>query len=150
MKQLIVKLILPLSIISFALFTKWWHVFVEDVPDTFFTGFPLPYVCKGWHTSLSLQIFIGELLFDFLIYFLFWYIMALAINYLGVQIKILKLFSKGLWVISIFFLTVGIILTLNPDNIFYSRCTFKMQVKKTGYTIGGYNITKPNCYNIPK
>ncbi|WP_234859378.1 hypothetical protein [Aquimarina aquimarini] len=47
MKKLIWKFILPITIISFTLFTKWWHVLVLDGPDEILTGFPFPYKCNG-------------------------------------------------------------------------------------------------------
>ncbi|MEM6768710.1 MAG: hypothetical protein AAF655_27470, partial [Bacteroidota bacterium] len=61
MKQLIWRLVIPLTIISFFLVTKWWFVAVEDAPDSWMYGFPFPYLCEGWHTSLSLQVFLKEL-----------------------------------------------------------------------------------------
>ena len=69
MKQIIrhiLTLVLPLTIILFGTITKWRYVYVEDGPDDFLYGFPLAFICTGWHTSMSLQIFISEIIFDFL------------------------------------------------------------------------------------
>jgi len=72
-KQLTWKLILPLTVISFATCNKWWYVFPVDAPDTMLTGFPFRYVGPDWHTSMSLQIFIMEFAIDILVYFTFWF-----------------------------------------------------------------------------
>ena len=74
MKQLTLKLIIPLSVISFATLTKWWYALPVDAPGTYLTGFPFPFVCNGWHTSMSLQIFAIEFFVDFLTYFLIWFL----------------------------------------------------------------------------
>ena len=66
-----VTLILPLSIISLTIFTKWWYILPVDAPDSMMYGFPIPYSCNGWHTSLSYQIFIFEFIVDLLIHFAF-------------------------------------------------------------------------------
>jgi len=65
MAKLISSLVLPLTIIFFGAITKWRYVAVEDGPNEFLHGFPLPFMCRGWHTSLSLQIFVSELVFNF-------------------------------------------------------------------------------------
>jgi hypothetical protein len=58
LKELIYKRIIPLTIISFLLVTKWWYVLPIDSPHSIMIGFPLAYSCKGWHTSMSEQYFI--------------------------------------------------------------------------------------------
>jgi hypothetical protein len=63
-KNLTWKLMLPLTLMSFATFTKWWYVLPVAARDTMMTGFPLPFVCEGWHTSMSLQIFMAEFLIN--------------------------------------------------------------------------------------
>lgn len=62
MKQLTLKLIIPLTVISFAIFTKWWYALPADAPDTMFHGFPFPFVCEGWHSSMTLQFLLQNLL----------------------------------------------------------------------------------------
>ena len=75
-KQLTWRLTLPLTIISFGLFTKWWYVLPVDAPDTMMAGFPFAFVGDGWFTSMSVQIFLIELCADFIIYFLFWLVIV--------------------------------------------------------------------------
>lgn len=51
-------------------------------------GFPFPYVCDGWFTSMSNQFFVTELIIDFLIYILFWLLLIFSINRFFVKITI--------------------------------------------------------------
>ena len=89
-KQLTWRLILPLTIISFGTFTKWWYVLPGDAPDTMMVGFPLAFAGDGWFTSMSLQIFLIEFIVDFIIYFLFWFLIVLLIRRILTQINISK------------------------------------------------------------
>src|SRR5678815_3945633 len=100
MKSLTLKIVVPLTIISFATFTKWWYTLPVDAPDTMFTGFPFPFVCDGWHTSLSLQIFVTEFIADLLTYFLFWFIVIFSVNRFVIKFKIHKAITIGLWTLS--------------------------------------------------
>ena len=65
------KFILLLTIISFLVFDKWWYALVTDGTDEIFYGFPLPYTCPGFHTSMSKQFFLMEFVIDFVTYFIF-------------------------------------------------------------------------------
>src|ERR1044071_5539679 len=94
MKSLTLKLILPLTLISFASFTKWWYVLVVDGPDEVLTGFPLPYVCAGWHTSASLQIFLLEFFIHLLCYFIFWFVLVFIFHRFIKPISINTIFTS--------------------------------------------------------
>ncbi len=127
------KLVLPLTIISFVIFTKWWYVEVVDGPPEILTGFPLPYMCPGWHTSLSLQIFVSGLIIDFLSYFAFWSILTLIVNRFIIEIKLNK-------ILTIFLLTVAGLLSVgmifigsNPDNIYTINRDFEIEILDSGY-----------------
>ncbi|WP_222931286.1 hypothetical protein, partial [Xanthovirga aplysinae] len=80
MKKLIWELVLSLTVISFSIFTKWWYVLPTDALDTVMSGFPLIWISEGWHTSMSLQIFVKELIINLLIYFVFWFTIVYTIN----------------------------------------------------------------------
>src|SRR5689334_21419761 len=88
MKQLTWKLVMPLTVMSFAVFTEWWYVLIVDAPDTMMIGFPFPYACDAWYTSLALQIFVSELLIDLLVYFLFWFVIVFCIDRFLIKIKV--------------------------------------------------------------
>lgn len=83
------RLVLPLTLISFVLWTKWWMVYTlpVDGPDIIMVGFPLTYAGDGWHTSMSLQIFFLEFSFDLLVYFLFWFAVIWVIDRFVVRIR---------------------------------------------------------------
>lgn len=151
MKNWIFKLVLPLTVISFGTFTKWWYAIPVDAPDTMFTGFPLAYNCSGWHTSLSLQIFVTEFIVDILIYFLFWFILIFCINRFLVQIKTYKWVTIVLWSSSAIFITFGTLVTANNDNVFYIKRTFEMKVLETGYEFIWQHTERPDYYKyFPK
>ena len=133
MKQLIFKLVLPLTVISFATITKWWYVLLVDAPDTLFVGFPFPFVCNGWHTSMSLQIFVTEFIADFLTYFLFWFIVLFCIDRLWTKIKPNKILIIGTWVLSGLVISGVSLIASNSDNIFYLKRSFDIEVMETGY-----------------
>jgi hypothetical protein len=133
MKQLTWKLIIPLTVISFTVFTKWWYVLAVDAPDTMMIGFPLPYFCNGWHTSLSLQIFLTELFINLLTYLSFWFVVIFSIEKFLTKINLSKVVT--LLLISTAGLCIcGLTLfALNPDNLFYIKRPFDIEVLKTGY-----------------
>ncbi|WP_127122329.1 hypothetical protein [Chryseotalea sanaruensis] len=133
MKQLLWKLILPLTIISFTIFSKWWYVHIIDGSDEILTGFPLPYMCRGWHTSLSLQIFVLGLIIDLLTYFAFWFMLTFIIHQFIVKIKLNKTLTIFLLIISGFLSVVMILIGSNSDNIYTLHMDFESEIHETGY-----------------
>lgn len=146
LKQLILKLVLPLTVILFSIFTKWWYVQVVDGPDEMLYGFPLPFVCSGWHTSMSLQFFISEFLLDFLIYFLFLFVVFFCIHRFIVSIKIPKLPAILLWSIAGIILAFSLLVVSNPDNVFYIKRHFEMEIMETGYKFTWKDQARPDFY----
>lgn len=133
MLRLSIKIIIPLTIISFTVFTKYWYALPVDAPDTIFTGFPLAYSCPGWHTSMSLQIFIKEFIVDILTYFTFWFVLLYLVNQFLIKIKTYKWLTIILWTTSVLIIGYGTLLAFNKDNLFYVKRPFEMQVLKTEY-----------------
>ncbi|MCU0436662.1 MAG: hypothetical protein MUC49_02025 [Raineya sp.] len=133
MKILIFRFIIPLTIISFIFFTKWWFVLPNDAPHTMLSGFPFPFVGDGWHTSLSLQFFIIEFILDFLIYFLFWYLLIFLINRFIIQIRIPKNLFIVLWSISLIFIFLSFYIVINSEPAFDIKRDWDMQILETGY-----------------
>jgi hypothetical protein len=135
MKDLSWKLVLPLTLISFVLWTKWWMVYAlpVDAPDIIMVGFPLTYAGDGWHTSLSLQIFFLELFVDLFVYFLFWFVVLLIIDRFVVKIQINR-------IVTFFTLTItGVILFglmrigANSTNLYYVKRPYDIEVLESGY-----------------
>jgi hypothetical protein len=144
MKSLTAKIIIPLTIISIATLTKWWYVLPVDAPDTMFTGFPFPFVCDGWHTSLSLQIFVREFFADFLTYFICWLIFIFCVNRFVVKLNPHKAVTTGLWSLSVLIIAFATLFAANADNRFYWKRTFDMKVMATGFQFGWQHIEKPD------
>ena len=141
---------MPLTVISFTLFTKWWYVLPVDAPDTMMAGFPMPYVCDGWHTSLSLQIFVVELFVDLAAYFLLWFGLIYVINTFVIQIRlhfivvITLLFVTGLFIVCLAFIAS------NRDNLFYLKRPFDIEVLETGYKYIWDGNTRPENFDFEK
>jgi hypothetical protein len=133
MKKLIWKLVIPLTVLSFILFTKWWYTLPRDAPDTIFYGFPLPYVCDGWHTSLSLQFFCAPFLIDAICYFLFWFIIIFCIHRYCIRIIIPKTITALLLSFMCLSLGFSVFVISNKDNLFYWKKNFDMEIMTTGY-----------------
>lgn len=146
MKQLTWRLILPVSVISFATFTKWWYTLPVDAPDTLYSGFPFPFVGEGWHTSMSLQIFILEFLIDFFIYFLFWFILVFLIHRFLTKLCLHKILTIAIWSIAGLIICGAVFIASFPDNIFYLTRTYEMEVMETGYKPIWQRIERPDYY----
>lgn len=135
MKQLLLKLILPLTLLSFTGFTKWWYALVVDAPDYVMYGFPFIYSCPAFHTSLAYQYFILEFLADILCYFSFWFLIVYAINK-KFPLRIKKAVSITLWILAVLVITppLGLQLLLG-DNVYRFKRDFDIEVFETGYTV---------------
>ncbi|MGL1887236.1 MAG: hypothetical protein OCD76_12050 [Reichenbachiella sp.] len=109
MKKLIRPYIIPLTLISFALITKWWFVIPIDAPESVMKGFPLPFMCNGWHTSGSRQFFVLEFFIDIALYFTFWFVLFYSYLRFVSDIKVIKSVSKILQTISGIFVLLFVI-----------------------------------------
>ena len=143
-KQLIWRLILPLTIVSFGTFTKWWYVLPVDAPDTMMIGFPLAFVSEGWATSMSLQIFVLELVFDFLIYFLFWFLLIVLINRYLAHAKVPRVLTGILWTLATFIIAIAIWVASLPEQSIDIKRDWDMQVMVTGYKLTWMNQDRPD------
>ena len=137
MKKLTWKLVLPLTVLSFMFVTKSWYTFVVGGPNVYMKGFPLICESPGFHTSMSMQLFVVEFLLNLLVYFLFWYIIVFLFNRFLLKIKIHKILYRLLIFLS--FLTMALyasILTIS-DVEFKLKRDFKIEVKSTTITVFG-------------
>jgi hypothetical protein len=132
-RKLISTLILPLTIILFGTITKWRYVYVEDGTDDFLYGFPLTFICSGWHTSLSLQVFVLELLFDFFVYFIFCLTIVTLTDKFIKQIQVTKYLKFGLYGLATLTLLLYGVVFSNPDNLFKMKREFKYKEIRNGY-----------------
>jgi hypothetical protein len=135
MKNLSWRLVLPLTLISFVLWTKWWMVYAlpVDAPDIIMVGFPLAYAGDGWHTSLSLQIFILEFFIDLLMYFLFWFVAIWTIDKYVVKIQINRIATIFLvataGLISLALIRIG----ADSTNLYYIKRPYNIEVLESGF-----------------
>ena len=132
-RKLILTLILPLTIILFGTITKWRYVYVEDGPDDFLYGFPLTFICSGWHTSLALQVFVLELLFDFFVYFIFCLTIVTLTDKFIKRIQVTKYLKFGLYGLATLTLLLYGVVFSNPDNLFKMKREFKYKEIRNGY-----------------
>src|SRR3954463_7631951 len=143
MKNLSLRLVLPLTIISFALITKWWYALPEDAPDTMYTGFPLVWKGTAWHTSLAYQVFMVELFIDLLAYFLFWFLLVYCVNRFWFTIQPPKWATITLCSVSIliiaFYTWIGILF----DHAYYFKKPYPMKIVKTGYEFFWQDTQRP-------
>ena len=144
MKQLTWRFVLPLTIVSFGTFTKWWYVLPVDAPDTMMAGFPLPFVSDSWHTSESLQIFMTEFIIDFLTYFLFWFLLALFIDRYLTQIRISKVLTAVLWTLSTLIFIIAVWIASMPEQIVEVKRNWDMRVMVTGYKLTWKHQDRPD------
>ncbi len=133
MKRLILNIVLPLTIITFSVFTKWWYVLPVDAPDTMMIGFPLVWLSDGWHTSGSLQIFVGELILDIAAYFLVLLFVFYAINRFFIEIKVPKMITAFCYIIVGIICFVAISIGSMEEHIYTANRDFEFEVLDTGY-----------------
>lgn len=143
MKRLTWTSILPLTIISFALFTKWWFTLPVDAPGTMMYGFPFIWYCDGWHTSLSLQIFILPLLANLAIFFLFWYSSFFLLQRFIVKVSVPKIITILALVFSSFISIGAVWMGSMPEHIYSWKQDFDAQVLTTGYRFIWEPIERP-------
>jgi hypothetical protein len=132
MKRLLFSVVLPLSIISFALITKWWYALPTDAPGTIYYGFPFPFVANGWHTSMSLQIFLAEMVLDFLLYFFIWLILVYCIHNYLLEIEPSKIRTIVFWSLATIIIVAIAFIASSPDHLIYLRRPDAMEIKESG------------------
>lgn len=132
-QRAIVKLVLPCTILSMFMVTKWWYALPVDGPDKMYWGFPFAFMGEGFHTSMSLQFFILEFLADFVVYYTIILLLDLAFTKWFPTIQIRKTFTKTVWALTLILL-VGfgfIVTTSNP--VFQAKRNYDWRVMTTGY-----------------
>jgi hypothetical protein len=148
MRKLIYGFTLPVTLIIFGVITKWHYGLAIDAKDVFFYGFPLIYKCEGFHTSMSTQYFLAEMLVDFLTYFLIFFIITLIINRF-LKLKISNKISKVFWIgFTILFLGFWYIsIFIFDDRLKISR-DFEVEIFDSGFTLLESNSTNREQYKI--
>jgi hypothetical protein len=143
MKQLILKLALPLTVISFFVFTKSICAKVVDAPNSVLQGFPLPYTCPGWGSSMTWQFFVLEFVIDFGIYFLFISIIFYLMDRYILRLKPYKTISITLYAIAGLILCFQILI-YSRDTTFYLHRWFSIEVIESTYNFFWHR--SPDCF----
>lgn len=132
-KQLTWKLVLPLTVLSFVMFTKRWYVDVVDGPHEMLYGFPLAFICKAWHTSLAYQIFVVPFVVDLLTYFLFWFLIIYLMNRFVTPIKMRWYVAAPILALTGFVTAFSVLFALNPDHIYTMTSELDLKIISTHY-----------------
>ncbi|MEO6151454.1 MAG: hypothetical protein ABIP28_14890 [Mucilaginibacter sp.] len=144
MKHLTIKLVLPLTVILFALLTKWWCVKVDDAPNTILQGFPLPFTGPAWGSSMSFQYFLLEFLIDFGVYFLFVFTITYLIHRFLIHKKPHNMICICLFIVAGLCVCLQGLMIYSCDSFFYLHREFSINVINVGYIFLGEK--PPNCY----
>ena len=144
MKKLIWKIVLPLTLILISTITIWRYVLIVDGVDEILTGFPLPYICPGWHTSLSYQIFISEFIIDFFIYFAFSFLIVFLVNRFIWKIRTSKKIVIALYIISGFLIADPIFLLGLSDHVYRFKSDFDSKTLESGIKFWQGGIERPD------
>lgn len=149
MKELTWKLALPLTVISFVLWTKWWMVYAlpVDAPDIIMVGFPLTYAGEGWHTSLSWQIFFFELAIDLSVYFLFWFLVIWLVDRFVVRIYLNKIVSTVMQSVGGLFALGLIFVGSNSTNLYYLKRPYDIEVLDSGNKFFWKGYPRPDNFD---
>lgn len=145
MKSVIFRFTLPLTIITFLLLTKWWYGIAIDAKDVFFYGFPFIHKCEGFHTSMSTQYFLVEMVVNFLIYFATWLLIT-SILYKFIKFKIPKLMSNIFWICFGVLFSLMFYLSFEFDDRYLIKRDFKVEIFDSGFTIFQTNSKERNKY----
>ena len=143
MRRFITRLVLPVTLLAFALFTKWWLVFVDDVGHEVMYGFPFIYKCDGWHTSLSTQYFILEGLADFLVYFFACFTIIYLIRR-WIKFRIARTVSLLLWVLASLAIAYSEIGVFLPSNVYEVSRKFDVRIIESGLSIFPQDTEQPD------
>ena len=130
----ILKLALPLTVIVFILFTKWWIVQIVDGPDYIMYGFPFIYKSPAFHTSMAFQYFFIELFVDLFIYFSIIFIVLCKLKKHVIIWMQKKIFITLIYLTMIVLLGFEIVLvTALETNISFKRDFGIELIEKTGF-----------------
>ena len=131
MKRLTWRFVLPLAIVGMAVITKWWYVLPEDAPDSMMLGFPLAYICDGWGSSMSKQLFILELFIDLGTYFLCCLLIVFLL-YRYASFRAGKTITAVVWSVAGVIIVSATLLSQVIDVHVKPQRDFKMKVIETG------------------
>lgn len=131
-RKLIINLVLPVTIIMFILFTKWWIVNVVDGTDGIMYGFPFIYKAPAFYTSMAEEFFILELIADLIFYFGVIFGIVYLINNFLFAIVIRKVVSVILFIVASLLISLELFFAFMPENKFSLEREDEIEIKQTG------------------
>ena len=149
MKSLIFRFVIPITLISFGVVTKWWYGYAIDAKEVFSYGFPLIYKSEGFHTSGSEQYFILELLGNLITYFFIWLIITIIIKKFW-EIKIPNRISNIFWIGFSVFIIAFTFITIDLEDVYFSKRKFKYKIYDSGISIFEQTPSRENYLKLKK
>jgi hypothetical protein len=131
----ILRTVLPITIISMFVVTKWWFAIPVDGPDKLYWGFPFAFMGEGFHTSMSLQFFILEFLFDFAVYFTFILLLVLVFRKWFPRVKIHKSITVTTRILALILLTGFLLVAAISNPVFHIKRDYDWRLLTTGYVL---------------
>lgn len=132
-KKVILNLTLPLAVITFIFFTKWWIADVVDGSDGVMYGFPLIYKSPAFYTSMAEQYFIMEFLIDFTFYLIVVFAILFLINKFISEIKIKRKTLIIIYVIAGILFGLETLMATVFETSFLIKRDFDIVIKQTGF-----------------
>ena len=139
LKQAIIRIYLPLTLVTFGLVTKWWYGLAIDAKDVVFQGFPFIYRCQGFHTSLSTLYFLFPMIANLLVYFLIIFTAGqLSARFWRFQLP--KVYNQVFWVAFGIYFCAKIYFSLTVfDDRYQLNRDFDVEVFATGISTFGHH-----------
>ena len=133
MKHLVIRFVLPLSLIFFLLFTQW-RLVETDLSLNYLYGFPLPYTAPCIAGGGCSQYFLMPLIVDLAVYFLTVLLFTWLIHYFH-RLRIPAAIGYLLWAINVLYYVPSVAYkNAGQQTEFYWQHKFKIfRVVSTGY-----------------
>ena len=149
-RKLIINLVIPITIIIFILFTKWWIVNVVDGTDGIMYGFPFIYKAPAFYTSMAEEYFILELIADLIIYFAVIFGIVYLMNKFLFAITIRKVISVILFIVASLLISLELLFAFMPENKFSLKRDDEIEIKQTGFEFPFNNSDRKEFDNYHK
>jgi hypothetical protein len=121
MKKLIWSLVCPLTFVSYCIFDKWWFARVIDGPTEFLYGFPLINRSPSLASSMEMNYYVFETIFNITSYFAFWLLLTFLINSFIVKLKIPEIVAKLFFVLVSVYVGLFIYYLVSIHTTFYFK-----------------------------
>ncbi len=122
---------IPITFITFIAVTMQWNVQPVDAPESVMYGFPFPYSCNAWHTSMARQYFVLEFFADIFCYFGFWIFIFYLLRKVGVDMIRRRFVNYSINIFAAILIILSISLFFMFENIYKVSRDFDFTIQKT-------------------